>query len=106
MSRAIIKLLESVEALGVTLTPAGDGIVVFPCELLRPEIIEALTENKPAILGILTHRTLHIAFQVNYGEFDGCPSDVRRQLVKALKTVDKPVCKQALRRLGATKEAA
>jgi hypothetical protein len=49
-----VAVVERIKALGVTMTPSGSKIRLEPGSKVPAELIQALRENKPAIIAILT----------------------------------------------------
>jgi hypothetical protein len=101
---------------GIHLERSGDKLVIYPASKCPREFKELLRAHKAEILDLLEAKAdglapdcapwLHISRQIIHGEFDGADSSTRASLTIGLRGIAHPICRDALKRLGAAKEAA
>jgi len=109
-------LIDEAPVWGIRLERNGTKLVISPASKCPPEFKELLREHKAEILDLLEARDdglspdcrpwLHVARQVINGEFGGADSSLREALVIGLRGIAHPICRDALKLLGAEKEAA
>ncbi|HZT22218.1 MAG TPA: hypothetical protein VFB55_04860 [Verrucomicrobiae bacterium] len=104
-----IELYQEAARRGLRLEPAGDKLAVIPARCCPPEFADELRRHKRELLDWLeTHAArlapdclpwLHVAWQILAGEFDGCDGSTRESLTIGLRSIQHPLCEQALTRL-------
>jgi hypothetical protein len=109
-------LVDEAPVWGIRLERNGGKLVISPASKCPPHLRELLREHKVEILDLLEAKAdglapdcapwLHVAKQVINGEFVGADSSLRESLAIGLRGIAHPVCRDALKRLGAAKEAA
>jgi TubC N-terminal docking domain len=98
--------------LGLRLIPRGDKLEVAPKSRLTPEFAAVLREHKAELLALLEvpdrdlenyyAAGLHLAKQVEAGEFDGASAATLASIVEHIRDFADPLCRRALIKLTAT----
>ena len=116
MSKRIMAqiLIDEAPAWGVKLGRRGDMLSITPPGKCPSEFKELLRENKVEILSLLEAEDdglardqapwVWVARQVLAGEFEGADGSTREAVFIGLRSVQHPLCKQALEKLAALKE--
>jgi hypothetical protein len=104
-----LELYRRASALGLTVEADGQFLVVRPRSKCPPDFAAVLRHHKRELLDWLEARTyqlrpdelpwVHVAKQVLGGEFDGMDSTTRESLRIGLRSINHPLCKQALAKL-------
>jgi hypothetical protein len=105
-------LVEEAEVWGIKLERrCPDQLIISPASKCPVEFKSMLREHKREILDLLEAQAdglapdcapwLHTAKQVLDGEFDGADSSTRESLIIGLRSIDHPVCRDALARVRA-----
>src|SRR5262245_36226997 len=99
---------------GLRLEHRGDKLAVIPADRCPPEFADLLREHKPEVLSWLEATGaglprdqapwLHIAKQVMAGEWDGADLSTIESITIGLRSIQHPLCKQALTRLPDNEE--
>ena len=108
-------ILTRAQNLVLRLCLEGNRIAITPARLCPPELLATIREYKPAVMALLESQAaclppgcapwLHVARQVLAGEFDGCDCSMRESLTIGLRSIQHPLCQQALTRLKKNKIA-
>lgn len=94
---------------GLRLKAFGDALGVAPPRACPPDFAEKLRRNKREILDFLEARAtgltadcvpwLHVARQIQAGEFDEADRSTVESLIIGVRGIRHPLCQQALARL-------
>lgn len=110
-----LELCHQAQSLGLRLEPAGDKLAVFPKGKCPPGFADLLRAHKPELLSWLEGQSaglppdqvpwLHVARQVQAGEWEGADSSTRESLRIGLRSIQHPDCQRALEKLNKPLEA-
>ncbi len=100
------ELVKEATRRGLRLEPRGDKLAVMPKGKCPPDFADLLRENKRELLDWLETRGvhllpdcipwLHIARQILAGEFQAADSSTRQSLSIGLRSINHPLCQDAL----------
>jgi len=104
-----LDLLHRCRVAGLTLRREGQRLIVRPAQLASPALLAQLRQAKPQLLDLLEAESaqltpdcvpwLHVARQVNCGEFDGGDRCLLDSLRIGVRNIAHPVCNAARARL-------